>query len=103
MKGNKVAPPVPRLDAVNVGVRILSATLGAYLAAYAMTAAIAGVMFKLLHAEKPDAAIVSTNLSLLVLVAISIWCFAERRLWLVLAAPVAGFLVFSAIAWTVRL
>jgi hypothetical protein len=103
MKRKSVAPPVPRLDAVNIGVRILGATLGAYLLAYAMTAAIAGVMFRLFHAERPDAAIVSTNLSLLALVAVSIWCFAERRLWLILAAPFLGFLVFSAIAWTVRL
>jgi biotin transporter BioY len=95
--------PVPPLNARTVGLRILAATVGGYAVAYSLTAALAGVMFRGFGADRVDTAIVSTNLALLVFVAVCIWAFAERRLWRVAAVPVVVTLVCSAVAWVYRL
>ena len=99
----KAASDVPKLDAASVAVRIAAAALGGYAVAWTLTAALAGVMFKFFGADRVDTAIISTNLALLVFVALIIWVFAERRLWRVVALPVAASLLFGAVAWIFRL
>lgn len=85
-------------EAVGVALRVLMATLGAYAVAYFLTAALAGGLFRLSWA-RVDAAIVSSSLALLAFPAVSIWAFAERRLWLVVIAPVAAAAAFAALAF----
>lgn len=105
MKGKTAQPehPVPPLNALTVGLRIVAATLGGYAVAYSLTAAMAGVMFRLVGADRIDTAIITTNIALLVWVALCVWAFAERRLWLVAAVPVVAAMVFWAVAWAYRL
>jgi biotin transporter BioY len=106
MKGKTARPeehPVPPLNAFTVGVRIVAATLGGYAVAYSLTAALAGVMFRRFGADRVDTAIITTNLALLLWVALCIWCFAERRLWRVVALPVVVTAVCAAVAWMYRL
>jgi hypothetical protein len=101
-KATTAETAVPRLDAFSVGLRIVSASLFNYLFAYALTAALAGFMYRALHADRVDTAIISTNVALLVGVALAVWIFAERRLWLVAALPLGLAALFSGIAWIYR-
>lgn len=104
MKGRAATSyqPAPRLDAFSVGLRIVAATLFNYLFAFALTAALAGWMANGLGMDRVDTAIVSTNVAVLLGVALAIWAFAEKRLWLVAALPMGLWAVCSAIAYAYR-
>jgi hypothetical protein len=93
-----------RQDAPTAGgiaLRVLAATAGAYAVAYFLTAAAAALLFRS-SAERVDAAIISSTLGLLAFPAVSIWAFAERRLWAVVAAPGAAALALALFEALVR-
>jgi|GEM_PF-4555579 len=91
-----------RPGAAEIAVRALVATVGAYVVAYLLTAALAGLC-RVLSMDRVDAAILSSSVGLLVFPAISIWAFAERRLARVLLWPAAALALLAVAAWALRL
>lgn len=80
---------------VNIAVRGLAGTLGAYAVAALFGAALA----RTLPIDRADAAIVGTLLALLAAPAVTIWAFLARGPWLACAGVVALAALLGAIGW----
>ena len=91
-----------RPAASDVAVRAVVATVGAYAVAYLLTAALAGICLRGLSMDRVDAAILSSSVGLLVLPAVSIWAFAERRLAWVVLGPAAASVLLAGAVWALR-
>ena len=91
-----------RPSAATVAVRTLVATVGAYVVAYFLTAALAGLGGRL-GMSRVDAIILASSLGLIVLPVVSIWAFAERRLAIVVLAPATVSALLAAAVWAMRL
>jgi hypothetical protein len=86
----------------DVAVRVLVATVGAYGVAYVLTSALTGLGGRL-GMERADAIILASSVGLIVLPAVSIWAFGERRLARVATWPAAAIAVLAAATWAMRL
>lgn len=81
--------------------RTAAATASAYAVCYALAFALTAVLFRL-SVGRADAVMIASVVALFVFPAISIWAFAERRLAVVLLAPVLACAVLALIGQALR-
>ena len=75
-------------EAVSIALRTLSAVAGAYAVAYYLAKALTGA-FAAMSVGRADAVMLASVVALLVFPVISVWVFADRRLWAAAGLPAA--------------
>lgn len=100
-------PPAKRIasarTAADVALRVVLAVPGGYALTYALTAAAAVGLVRCAAISRVDAALLSTNLALLVYPGLGIWAFATRRPLALAAAAASVSAALWAAAWALRL
>lgn len=77
-----------RGEAVSIALRTVSAVAGAYALAYYLAETLTGV-FASMSVGRADAVMLASVVALVVFPIVSIWVFAERRLWVAAGLPAA--------------
>lgn len=92
---------IKRREAVSISVRVAAAVAGSYALTY-LSAAVLTSGFARLAMGSADAVMLGSVTALLAFPAVSIWAFAERRLWLVVAGPTTAAAVLGLLATWLR-